>query len=113
MVMLDLPRTRDYFNSMFEPLGLQPNVVHSTRSAEIVRALVSGGHGYSILNICPPEYRRADTPVRAMPIRDGLHIPVFGIVTPAGIRQPNIVQAFIDDCIALKQTGVFDNMVVR
>ncbi|MGH1576581.1 LysR family transcriptional regulator [Planktotalea sp.] len=113
MVMLDLPRTRDYFSSIFEPLGLQPNVAHSTRSAEIVRALVSGGHGYSIMNICPPGYRHADSPVCAMPIRDGLQVPVFGIMTPSGLRQPNIVQAFIDQCVGLAAKGSFDEIIVK
>jgi DNA-binding transcriptional LysR family regulator len=113
MVMLDLPRTKEYFIGMFEGLGLLPNVAHSTRSAEIVRALVAGGHGYSILNICPPDYRHNDIRFRALPIRDNLPIPTFGILTIAGVRQPKIVQDFIAQCVGLKQNGTFDEIVIK
>lgn len=112
MIMLDLPRTKDYFIGMFNQLGLTPNLAHSTRSAEMVRALVAGGHGFSILNICPPDYRSGDERFRVLPIRDSLYAPVFGIVTLSGIRQPKIVQSFIAQCISLKQAGAFEKMVV-
>jgi DNA-binding transcriptional LysR family regulator len=112
MVMLDLPRTKEYFIGMFEQLGLKPNLAHSTRSAEIARALVSGGYGYSILNIYPPNYRSDDVRFRALPIRDKLRVPVFGIITLAGVHQPNIVKAFVEQCVDLKQAGVFDDIIV-
>lgn len=113
MIMLDLPRTREYFMSMFEQVGLKANIAHTTRSAEIVRALVAGGHGFSILNICPPDYRGNDTRFRTIPIHDALRSPVFGIVTLSDTRQPSIVQSFIQQCIDLKQAGVFDEIVVN
>jgi DNA-binding transcriptional LysR family regulator len=114
MVMLDLPRTREYFTRMFDELGLKPNLVHSTRSAEIVRALVSGGHGYSILNICPPDYRRDDARFRVIPIRDDhLRAPVFGLATLSDTRQPSIVRAFIQQCVDLKQAGAFDEITLQ
>jgi DNA-binding transcriptional LysR family regulator len=113
MIMLDLPRTKVYFTNMFEHLGMKPNIVHSTRSAEIARALVSGGHGYSLLNICPPDYRHDDTRFRVLPLRDKLHVPTFGIVTLAGIRKPNIVQAFIGQCVDLERDGAFDSITVK
>lgn len=113
MIMLDLPRTKEYFTGMFEKAGLKPNLVHSTRSTEIVRALVSGGHGFSLLNICPPDYRGDDTRFRALPIRDEAKVPVFGIVTLSGMRQPSIVSAFIDQCIDLKTAGVFEEITIK
>jgi DNA-binding transcriptional LysR family regulator len=113
MIMLDLPRTKAYFTNMFEQFGMKPNIVHSTRSAEIARALVAGGHGYSLLNICPPDYRYDDTRFRVLPLRDKLSVPTFGIVTLAGIRKPNIVQEFIEQCVDLKQDGAFDSIVVK
>lgn len=113
MIMLDLPRTKEYFLGMFEAAGLKPNLVHSTRSTEIVRALVSGGHGYSLLNICPPDYRGDDTRFRAMPIRDEATVPVFGIITLADTRQPSIVNAFIKQCLDLKEAGVFEEITVK
>lgn len=113
MIMLDLPRTKEYFTFMFEKAGLKPNLVHSTRSTEIVRALVSGGHGYSLLNICPPDYWAGDTRFRAVPLRDQVKVPVFGIVTLSDTRQPSIVDAFINQCIELKAAGVFEELTVK
>lgn len=113
MIMLDLPRTRDYFIGMFNQSGLKPNLAHSTRSAEMVRALVAGGHGFSILNICPPDYREDDARYRVLPISDKLYAPVFGIVTLSGIRQPKIVQSFIAQCLSLKRAGAFDEIVIN
>lgn len=49
-IMLDIPRTRDYFLSIFGSLGLQPNIAHRAASAEMVRSLVANGFGYSLLN---------------------------------------------------------------
>lgn len=112
MIMLDLPRTKTYFVNMFESFGLKPKLVHSTRSAEIVRALVSGGHGYSILNIIPLNYSGDDARIRILPIRDKIHVPIFGIMTLAGTRQPPIVRAFIDQCIELKDAGVFEKITI-
>jgi DNA-binding transcriptional LysR family regulator len=54
LVLLDLPRTRDYFLSVFGELGLEPRIVHRTPSFETVRSLVANGLGYSLLNFCPP-----------------------------------------------------------
>ncbi len=113
MVLLDLPLTRDYFIGMFEQRGLRPIIAHSTRSTEIARALVTGGFGYSILNIRPPDYRDDGTRYCVLPIRDATEIPVFGIATMAGIRQPRTVRSFIDSCIHLKDKGIFEQIVVK
>jgi DNA-binding transcriptional LysR family regulator len=113
MVMLDLPRTKAYFNAMFEQSGLKPNLVHSTRSTEIVRALVLGGYGYSLLNICPPNYGTGDTPFRVVPLRNPIASPVFGIVTRSDTRQPKIVNSFISQCLELKSAGVFDEIIAK
>jgi DNA-binding transcriptional LysR family regulator len=113
MVMLDLPRTRDYFVGLFEQLGLAPNIAHSTRSSEIVRALVAGGFGFSILNIRPVDYRGDESRYRILPISDAPMSPVFGIATVAGMEQPRMVRTFIQSCIGLKNRGVFEEMVVR
>lgn len=113
MVMLDLPSTRDYFTSMFEALGLSPNIAHSTRSSEIVRALVAGNFGFSLLNIRPVDYREGESRYKVLPILDAPHSPVFGIASVAGLVQPRMVQSFVSSCIGLKEQGAFDTLVVR
>jgi DNA-binding transcriptional LysR family regulator len=54
MILLDLPYTRDYFASIFEAVGIVPNIVYRTRSPQMVRSMVASGMGYSILNARPP-----------------------------------------------------------
>ncbi|MCE8511844.1 LysR family transcriptional regulator [Ruegeria pomeroyi] len=113
MVMLDLPHTRDYFVGMFEALGLSPNIAHSTRSSEIVRALVAGGFGFSLLNIRPVDYRESESRYRIVPISDAPLSPVFGIATMDGAQQTRMVRAFVQSCTELRDRGVFEDLVVR
>jgi len=50
MILLDLPYTRDYFRSIFEAVGIEPNIAYRTTSPSMVRSMVANGMGYSILN---------------------------------------------------------------
>ncbi|MDB9924098.1 LysR substrate-binding domain-containing protein [Planktomarina sp.] len=112
MIMLDLPYTRDYFLGLFKERRLEPNVVHSTRSAEIAKALVEGEFGYTILNIRPRNYITNDTRYKALPISDSSEVPVFGIATASNVRQPKNVRSFIRDCVELREKGAFDALTV-
>ncbi|MFC6761404.1 LysR substrate-binding domain-containing protein [Sulfitobacter porphyrae] len=112
MVMLDLPFAREYYRDLFEKEGLALNIAHSTRSSEILRALVSGGFGVSLLNILPLDYREGESGYRIIRIRDVGSAPTFGIVTMAAADQPKIVQAFIANCIELREKGAFDALIV-
>ena len=53
MVLLDLPRSRDYFMKMLSDAGVTPSVRYRSESYEAVRTLVARGHGFSILNQRP------------------------------------------------------------
>jgi DNA-binding transcriptional LysR family regulator len=53
MVLLDLPESRDYFESMLVEAGVTPQIRYRSASYETVRGLVARGHGYSILNQRP------------------------------------------------------------
>ncbi len=113
MVMLDLPMTREYFVNLFNLLGLQPDIVHSTRSSEIARALVAGNYGYCILNIRPPDYEPGKSQYVAIPISDDLPIPYFGIATQSAARQPRIINAFVEHCKELRVEGAFEPMTIQ
>jgi DNA-binding transcriptional LysR family regulator len=111
MVLLDLPFGRDYYSSLFTSRGYEVKIAHSTRSSEIVRALVAGGFGFSVLNIRARGAEEAG--YVCLPITD-LFMPIeFGIVSIAGIRHPRIVRAFLDHCKALSEADTFRDMVVR
>jgi DNA-binding transcriptional LysR family regulator len=113
MIMLDLPYTRDYFLGLFKSRGLEPEVAHSTRSAEIAKALVEGEFGYTILNIRPRNYSDDNTRYKALPISDKSVVPTFGMATTRNVRQPKYVRSFIRGCMELRDDGAFDTLTVR
>ena len=49
MILLDVLPSRTYFVSIFEELGLHPNIVFSSPSIEMVRGMVGQGFGFSVL----------------------------------------------------------------
>ncbi len=112
MVLLELPLTHDYFSSLFEAAGVRPNIVHSSRSSEIVRALVAGGFGVSILNISSGYEDFDGSGYRCLPISDRVEIPEFGLAGVKGVRRPLMSQGFIEICESLRRHGVFEKMAV-
>ncbi|WP_431202530.1 LysR substrate-binding domain-containing protein [Bradyrhizobium betae] len=54
MALLDQPRTRDYFLSLFASKGLTPRISQRTDSFEMVRSLVANGFGHSLLTFVAP-----------------------------------------------------------
>lgn len=53
MILLDAPPSGGYFVSLFEAVGLAPDIRVRTRSFEMVRSLVAHGFGYSLLTTKP------------------------------------------------------------
>jgi DNA-binding transcriptional LysR family regulator len=49
MILLDVLPSRTYFVSIFEELGLTPNIIFSSPSIEMVRGMVGQGFGFSVL----------------------------------------------------------------
>jgi len=59
-VLHDLPHSRNYLASIFNEVGIEPRVRHRTSSFELVRGLVAGGEGVSILVMRPAGDRSYD-----------------------------------------------------
>lgn len=53
MILLEPPPSGDYFLSLFARLGLVPHIRFRTSSFEMVRGMVGGGFGYSLLSTKP------------------------------------------------------------
>jgi DNA-binding transcriptional LysR family regulator len=51
MVLLDLPHSRDYFQSVFTAAGVTPNIRYRSTTVETCRALVGRGLAYCVLNL--------------------------------------------------------------
>lgn len=107
-IMLDLPHTRDYFEQMFRDQGLHPKIAHSSKSSEIVRSMVAGKFGVSILNI----RHSRDTGYTSVPLTGDLLAPTFGIASLKGVRPPLMSRLFIDQLERLQASGAFDDLVM-
>jgi DNA-binding transcriptional LysR family regulator len=51
MVLLDLPHSREYFQSVFTAAGITPNIRYRSTTVETCRALVGRGLAYCVLNL--------------------------------------------------------------
>jgi DNA-binding transcriptional LysR family regulator len=68
-VLLDLPHSREYFESVFASADIEPNVRYRTRSTETVRALVGRGLAWGLLNLRPAHAQSVEGfPVTTIPL---------------------------------------------
>jgi len=113
MVALDMPRTREYFRGLFQALGAEPNVVHSTKSGAVLRGLVAAQFGHAILNICGPNDRDLRQGYLAIPIVETAPPPSFGIAYAPQLENSAVVQAVIATGTGLAEAGGFDEIWLR
>ena len=52
-ILLDLPHSGDYFLSLFQEIGHQPDIAYRSRNFEMIRCMVASGRGFSLLNQRP------------------------------------------------------------
>jgi len=86
-ILLDLPRSREYFLGLHAAVGVEPLIRHRSQGYETVRALVARGLGYSILNARPRHDRSyGGHQVVVRPIADDLPALPFVVASPASYR---------------------------
>jgi DNA-binding transcriptional LysR family regulator len=112
LVLLDLPHTKEYFQRIFQAQGLSMNVAHSSRSSEIVRALVAGGFGVSILNVRSGREEIDGSGYRCLPLADEVQTPVFGVARLPDLRLPLMSRVFLELSEALRTEGAFHGLTV-
>ena len=99
MVLLDLPLSRQYFESLFIRERLEPNIAWTSSQQEAVRTMVANGFGYTLANVRP----------RAMVALDGrrvCRVPLLGdpaplrigIATLRELKKTRLMQAFERHC---------------
>jgi len=96
LIMLDLPRSRDYFRALYTT---EPRVRFRTSSYETARSLVAGGHGYSIFTELPLTDETYDGGrVVTVPISD--EAPPLNVVLASvrGVRPTARAVAFSETC---------------
>ena len=99
MVLLDLPHSREYFQSVFDAVGFQPRIAHRTSSFEMVRCMVANGHGYSVLNqqlAIDETYDGGELIMR--PLLDDLPVLKVVLLHLRDTRLTRRAQAFVDFC---------------
>ena len=99
MVILDLPKSREYFISLFESKGFQPSIVARAANQEVVRTMVANNYGFTIANARPRNSAALDGR-KLVPVKlAGDHKPMrIGISTLAQERKPMILTVFEEHC---------------
>lgn len=100
-VLINPPRSRAYFLSIFSHAAVVPQIVAEAATIEMVRSLVANGHGLSILVTRPSQDFSYDGKAILCRPLEG-HIPAQKIVLASTADHPlgAVAQAFLD--IALK-----------
>ena len=101
MVLLDLPHSREYLQSILNDAGVKPQVRHRTTGYETVRSLVAHGHGFALLNQRPPAETTYSGP-RAVPLALTDDVPSLEIIVASmrGVRLTRRAQEFRELCRA-------------
>ncbi|SFO09944.1 DNA-binding transcriptional regulator, LysR family [Mesorhizobium sp. NFR06] len=109
MVLLDLPYSREYFLSAFQPKGLRPRIAERTGDIAVMRSMVANGFGYGIANMRPLNTMSPDGKLLVfVPLLGDLRPLMMGIALPNAEHRTLTVQAFIDHCRRfVVEQGVF------
>ena len=98
-VLLDLPVSREYFQSLFDRLGLRMNVIARSAQPETVRSFVASGLGFSMLTSRPASRIASNGGKLAyVPMSDDTPPMKLGLVTAKNIRKTRAILAFEDHC---------------
>ncbi len=101
MILLDIPISAAYFQSLFDQAGLCPNIVERTQDMAVVHALVGNDFGYSIANTRPASETAPDgKPLAFRPIAGGIKPMRMGLLTTSGGKSSLTVRAFAQACRA-------------
>lgn len=112
-LLLDLPISAQYFLSLFQTSGFEPNIRYRSRSQDVIRTMVANGQGYTLINALPRSDMALDgRRVVALQLT-GDHRPmVLGLARRADVRASKIVQAFEDHCQLFINDGYIAGMTV-
>jgi DNA-binding transcriptional LysR family regulator len=109
MVLLDLPYSREYFLSAFQPKGLRPKIAERTGDIAVMRSMVANGFGYGIANMRPLNTMSPDGKLLVfVPLLGDIRPLTMGIALPNAEHRTLTVQALIDHCRRfVVEQGVF------
>lgn len=106
MILLDLPFSAEYFNSLFAAEGLSPHIVERTHHMAVMRAMVANQFGYSIANVRPASDLALDgTRLIFIPLDSSIPPLSLGVIAIRGASTVLTVQRFIEFSRDMIQTG--------
>jgi DNA-binding transcriptional LysR family regulator len=99
MVLLALPHSSAYLESVLRGAGVEPVIRHRTAGYETVRAMVAHGHGFALLNQRPSHEMTYDgSRVVSLALRDELEPLSVVLAWMRGARLTRRAQAFSAAC---------------
>ena len=96
LVLLDLPRTREYILSAFSSAGLSPRIEYRAQSMMMLRGLVANGLGYALLNFCPPYTNPEIGSLVTIPLATRLRAPNIVVAHATRYLPTHAAHALID-----------------
>ncbi len=92
LIFFDSPFIRDYTTSLFDALGIQPNIRIKVRSFELMRGLVARGHGFAVHAAVPHSTTTYDGgQVVVKPLRDKVpHAQVVSVTPGSHLMRPAV-----------------------
>ncbi|MEM7293318.1 MAG: LysR family transcriptional regulator [Pseudomonadota bacterium] len=112
LILLDLPFSNEYYRRMLESNGVDPRIVATASTTEMVRSLVGAGVGCSILNMRPViDLSYAGDPLVSIPISDANESLTLALGVLGGGRR-RLIQAFVDACRSYFQQTSVQRLVV-
>jgi len=99
MVLLNTPPSRDYFLSIFEQAGVEPNVAFTSVSLEMVRGMVGQGLGFSLVASKPATDISYDgNTIVARPLITDTTPSKLVLATRKGVKLSKAANEFIRQC---------------
>jgi flavin reductase (DIM6/NTAB) family NADH-FMN oxidoreductase RutF len=99
MVLLNTPPSRDYFLSIFEHAGVEPDVAYTSTSLEMVRGMVGQGLGFSVMATRPASNNAYDgNTVITVPLITDMLASKLALVTRKNVKLSKAANEFIWQC---------------
>lgn len=101
MVLLDLPRTREYMLMAFGSTSALPRISQTVTSLEMLMGMVAAGVGFSLLNFCPPTGLFGSGSIVSRAYESSIRQPNIVIAHSFRYHYPRVASAVVDHIVKL------------
>ena len=107
-ILLDLPRTREYMLAALSSHGQLPRISEMVTSISMLLGIVAAGHGFSLLNFCPPYMVPGVGKVVSRPFQSQARQPCIVVAHSYRYHYPRVAAVMVE-CLAT----IVDNLVMQ